>query len=90
MEVRASYVLVGLFVVALMASLLGFVVWTARTVGTRAIANYDILFTGTVTGLAEGSQVRYRGVPIGRVKEIRLDPENLERIRVTVDRKSVV
>ncbi len=85
MEVRASYVLVGLFVVALMAGLLGFVVWTARSVGTRAVTFYDILFTGSVTGLSEGSQVRYRGVPIGRVSGIRLGPDNLERIRVTIE-----
>jgi phospholipid/cholesterol/gamma-HCH transport system substrate-binding protein len=31
------------------------------------------------------SEVRYRGVPIGTVTDIRIDPENVERVRVTVD-----
>jgi phospholipid/cholesterol/gamma-HCH transport system substrate-binding protein len=29
--------------------------------------------------------VRYRGVPVGRVRDIRIDPENIERIRVTIE-----
>jgi phospholipid/cholesterol/gamma-HCH transport system substrate-binding protein len=38
-----------------------------------------------VTGLELDSNVRYRGVPVGRVRDIRIDPANIERIRVTIE-----
>ncbi|MPY72472.1 MAG: MCE family protein, partial [Alphaproteobacteria bacterium] len=46
---------------------------------------YHIYFAGDVTGLNVGSAVRYRGVPVGTVSEIRIDPSNVERTRVLVE-----
>lgn len=85
METRASYTLVGAFVLALMAALFVFVVWLAKIQFDRASQPYHIFFTGTVTGLVEGSPVRYRGVAVGTVRDIRIDPTNVERVRVTVE-----
>jgi len=42
-------------------------------------------FTGDVTGLGVGSAVRYRGVPVGTVRDIRLDPTNVEQVQVLMD-----
>ncbi len=85
METRASYTLVGAFVLALVAALFVFVVWLAKIQFDRASQPYHIFFSGTVTGLVEGSPVRYRGVAVGTVTDIRIDPENVERVRVTVE-----
>lgn len=85
METKASYTIVGAFVLALTAALFVSIVWLAKVQLDRAAQPYYIYFTGTVTGLVEGSPVRYRGVLVGTVTDIRIDPINVERVRVTVE-----
>lgn len=84
METKAPYVMVGAFLVAMALGLGGFVAWM---VGYRADApdRYHIFFNGDVTGLAAGSPVQMRGIPVGRVAAIDIDPADIERIRVTID-----
>jgi phospholipid/cholesterol/gamma-HCH transport system substrate-binding protein len=85
METRAHYVLVGAFVVAVLLAAFVAVVWLAGAQFQREGTIYDIYFRGSVSGLSDGAAVRYKGVSIGRVLNIRLDPENVERIRVRVE-----
>jgi len=85
METRANYVLVGAVVLALIAAAFGFVIWLARVDLENKPQTYLVYFYGSVAGLQVGSEVQYRGVPVGRITEIRIDPENIERIRVVVD-----
>ncbi len=85
METRASYILVGSFVLGLIAAAFAFVVWLTSVQFEQVPKRYVIYFEGSVTGLAAASPVRYRGVPVGSVTDIRIDPDNIERIRVTVD-----
>jgi phospholipid/cholesterol/gamma-HCH transport system substrate-binding protein len=85
METRANYLLVGSFVIVLFFGLLGFVLWLSKYgVETQRI-EYDIRFDGSVAGLRTGSAVTYRGVTIGEVRDVRIDPENVELILVTID-----
>ncbi|HMG49933.1 MAG TPA: MlaD family protein [Inquilinus sp.] len=84
METRASYVAVGSFVLILMVGLVVFAVWLGGS-GLRENADrYLIYFSGNVTGLQEGSQVRYRGIPVGTVQDVRIDPANVERVQVRI------
>jgi phospholipid/cholesterol/gamma-HCH transport system substrate-binding protein len=85
METRAPYVAVGAFVLVMISVAFAAVLWLARAQLTTQYATYDIYFTGPVSGLREGATVEYNGVPAGRVKEIRIDPSNVEQIRVTVE-----
>ncbi|MGH6718262.1 MAG: MlaD family protein [Alphaproteobacteria bacterium] len=85
METRASYALVGAFVLALVAGAVAFVVWLAKVEIDRAFASYDIYFEGSVSGLREGGVVQYHGVPVGTVTTIEIDPLNVERVRVTIE-----
>lgn len=85
METRAHYVAVGAFVLVMISIAFAAVLWLARAQLTTQYAIYDIYFTGPVSGLREGAAVEYNGVPAGRVKEIRIDPSNVEQIRVTVE-----
>jgi phospholipid/cholesterol/gamma-HCH transport system substrate-binding protein len=85
METRAHYVAVGAFVLAIVTLAFVAVLWLARAQLTTQYALYDIYFTGVVSGLREGGAVEYNGVPVGRVAEVRISPDNVERIRVTVE-----
>jgi phospholipid/cholesterol/gamma-HCH transport system substrate-binding protein len=85
METRASHIAVGAFVLLLVLGITGFVVWITKFQTETNLARYDILFEEAVTGLELDSNVRYRGVPVGRVRDIRIDPQNIERIRVTIE-----
>lgn len=85
METRASYVLVGSFVLALFLGAFGIVLFLTRANFAEAPNRYLVYFTGSVSGLQVGSTVRYRGVPVGSVTDIRIDPDNVEQVRVAAD-----
>lgn len=84
METRAHHLAVGTFVLVLLAALAGFVVWIGKFQAQASYAYYDILFGDDVTGLSVDGPVRYRGVTVGRVADIRIDPENPTLVRVTI------
>ncbi len=85
METRASHIAVGAFVLVLLVGMLGFVAWVARYTGQESYANYDILYSGDVTGLNIDGPVRYRGIIVGRVADMQIDPQDFERIRITIE-----
>lgn len=85
METRARYILVGAFFLLLLATLVVAVLWLARVEFKQRVSFYDIYFPGSVTGLNRGSAVRDNGIPVGRVTEVRLDPQDPSRVRVTVE-----
>ncbi len=85
METRAHYVAVGAFVLTMIVLAFAAVLWLGRSELTTQYARYDIYFIGPVSGLRVGAAVEYSGVPVGKVSEIKLDPANVEQIRVTVE-----
>jgi len=85
METRASHIAVGVFVLVLLIGMLGFVAWLARYSGQQAYAYYDILYDGDVTGLNVDGPVRYRGITVGHVSKMQIDPDNIDRLRITIE-----
>jgi phospholipid/cholesterol/gamma-HCH transport system substrate-binding protein len=85
METRAHYVAVGAFVLAVIV--LGFVAALSfgRVEFAQHLSRYYIFFRGSVSGLSKGSMVQYNGITVGRVVDVRVDPDDLERIQVTVE-----
>lgn len=82
MEREANYAAVGAFVlvVALVAAL--FVYWYSGTRVRRTYDYHEIYFNGSVSGLEQGAAVRYLGVRVGRVVEMRIDPRDAGRVEV--------
>lgn len=85
METRAGYVAVGAFVLVLFLGGLGLAVWFGDLRLDQEVRAYRIEFAGSVGGLSVGSPARYRGVPVGSVTAIRIDPENVEKIQVDLE-----
>lgn len=85
METRASYITVGSFVLALIAGLVLFVVWLGRISFEEPGDRYLIYFTGSVTGLQQGSTVQVRGIPVGQVVDLGFDSTDIGQIRVMIE-----
>jgi phospholipid/cholesterol/gamma-HCH transport system substrate-binding protein len=85
MDRDANYVAVGAFVIVVLAMATVFVLWYTNTQERREYQRYEIYFSGSVSGLSEGSTVRYLGVNVGRVAHIRLDPRAADRVEAVVD-----
>ena len=85
METRASYVLVGFFILAFFAGLAGFAFWLGRSVVDQDRDTYLIYFDSSVAGLQRGSAVRFHGFPVGTVTDLGIDPADFERVRVLVE-----
>lgn len=83
MQARVGYAAVGLFVLVLGAALLGAGLWLGST---RESGEYRIYYAYTgesVAALSLSSRVTYRGVDIGRVAAIDIDPQDPTRVRLT-------
>ena len=78
-----NYVLVGAFVLGLGAVLIAGVLWLAS--GGAWQKKFDLYLAiedESVAGLNLNAPVKYNGVDVGKVREIRLDPDNPERVNV--------
>src|SRR5258708_37311841 len=84
METRASYLIVGTFMLALIAGAIGFAMWITRANLRENNVLYYIYFTGSVAGLQNGSTVQLPGGPAGKVGDSSNDQGNIELIQVTV------
>lgn len=85
METRANHLLVGSFVLAIVAGLVVFVIWLAKFQFEAQFTRYDIAFSQSVSGLRPGAVVELNGIPVGEVTAIGLDPSSVERVRVTIE-----
>ena len=84
MEPRAHHVLIGLFTLVALASALAFALWLGQAGNDRDYAWYEIVFDRGVSGLSEGSPVKYSGIEVGDVAELSLDPNDPRNVRVLI------
>jgi len=85
METRANHILIGGFVLVVIAAIFGFLIWLAKVDIDRERAQYYIYFEESVSGLGFGGDVRFNGILIGKVTEIAIDPDNPARVRVLIE-----
>jgi phospholipid/cholesterol/gamma-HCH transport system substrate-binding protein len=85
METQARHLAVGSFVLLLIAGIFVFVLWTARFQGQTIYDSYFIRFAGSVSQLRIDSSVNFGGIPVGRVTDVRIDPEDSSLARVDIE-----
>ncbi len=85
MEREANYVAVGTFMLVVIAMAVVFLLWYSNARERREYQPYEVYFSGSVSGLNEGSTVRYLGVNVGRVSHIRLDSRDPKRVQVIIE-----
>jgi phospholipid/cholesterol/gamma-HCH transport system substrate-binding protein len=82
MESKINYTLVGLFVVLLLAGLISFAYWLGKYGGQQEYNYYHVYMSESVAGLSNDSSVKYRGVNVGSVVHIGLNPKNSEQVEL--------
>jgi phospholipid/cholesterol/gamma-HCH transport system substrate-binding protein len=83
MENERHYFTVGLFVLGGFIAILAFALWLTQQ-GKGEYETYQIRFAESVSGLSTGSVVKFRGVSVGLVDSITIDPEDSRLIRVDI------
>lgn len=85
MDTKINFFKIGLFVIALVISLLVIVFWLGKFgFEKKKFDEYTIYFTESVSGLNIGSSIKYRGFEVGNVNEIKLNPLNSEEIQIDI------
>jgi phospholipid/cholesterol/gamma-HCH transport system substrate-binding protein len=82
METRARHLAVGAFVMVLVICGGLFAIWIAKFSGQVTFVPYFTRFSGSVSQMRVDTTVLLGGIPVGRVTDVRIDPENSELARV--------
>ena len=85
MDTKINFFKIGLFVIALVISLLILVFWLGKFgFEKKKFDEYQIYFKESVSGLNIGSSIKYKGFEVGNVSEIKLNPLNSEEIQLNI------
>ena len=72
METRANFVLIGAFTLGAVVAAFLFVMWIVGYGAGGGHRRYQIVFSGSVSGLSTGATVLFNGLKVGEVTESRL------------------
>jgi phospholipid/cholesterol/gamma-HCH transport system substrate-binding protein len=84
MEIKARYVLIGLFTLFVIVAGFAFVYWLETTGGVGKRTNYEVRFQNNVSGLLTGSGVLFNGIRVGEVTSLRLAPDQPKEVDATI------
>ena len=84
MNNRTNYALVGAFVLVGFISISIFVYWLVRPSDELEMKKYAIYFNESVLGLNLDAPVKYRGITVGKVVKLGINPKNTEQVRVVI------
>lgn len=84
METKANYVAVGAFVLACVVGLVVTIMWLAGAQYSQEYSYYQTYFKGPVTGLGKGTVTRYNGIDVGRVTDLKFNPNDPQSVIVTL------
>lgn len=84
MEIRARYILIGLFTLAVIVAGFVFVYWLENKAGLGKRTVYEVRFQSTVSGLLVGSGVLFNGIRVGEVTGLKLVPEEPRQVDATI------
>ncbi len=82
MEGRVNYLIVGIFVATFIAGILVFAFWLMKYGTYQQMDSYVVYFDESVAGLNKDASVKYMGVDVGTVDDIRVDPSSAKPVAV--------
>ena len=85
MNNKVNYTLIGIAVLLGLIGMFGFAYWMLKPSHDEAMQKYLIYFDESVFGLNLDAPVKYRGINVGKVVRLRINPKNTEQVEVTVN-----
>ncbi|VAW75419.1 hypothetical protein MNBD_GAMMA13-709 [hydrothermal vent metagenome] len=90
MDKKINHAMVGLFVILLGTAWLAISLWLALGNFSTQYTDYRVYMDESVSGLYVDAPVKYRGVEIGKVKSIKLNPDIPGQVQLTLAIESSV
>lgn len=79
---KVNYTIVGMFVFSFVIGLFGFGLWLGKYSLKEQYYSYKVQMSYSISGLSKDSTVKLRGVDVGRVSDITINPKNIEQIEI--------
>lgn len=84
MENRLSYIVIGAFVFSLLIGSVFAILWLGNYSDKGSFKYYKVATKESVSGLNDKAPVKLRGVQIGEVRSITINPNNAEEVLITI------
>jgi len=85
MNNKVNYTLVGIVVLVGFILLSAFTYWMLKPSSDAETQKYLIYFDESVFGLNLDAPVKFRGITVGKVVDLRINKKNTQQVQVTVD-----
>jgi len=85
MNNKVNYTLIGFLVLAGVFVMLAFIYWMLKPTNDSQTQKYAIYFNESVSGLNLNSPVKYRGIKVGKVVKLQINPKNSEQVLALVE-----
>jgi phospholipid/cholesterol/gamma-HCH transport system substrate-binding protein len=84
MNNKVNYTLIGAIVLFGLALMLGFTYWLLKPSDASETKKYLIHFNESILGLNIDAPVKYRGITVGKVTNMQINPKNTEQVEVLI------
>ncbi len=81
---KVNYTIIGLFVILFVAGIIFFAFWLGNRGFQDDYSLYLLRTKDTVAGLSKDSGVKLKGVEVGTVSDIRVNPKNVEEVEIVL------
>ncbi len=86
MDSKVNFTLVGMFLFIFIGALVSFTFWLGKYgTDTKKVDYYKVHLTESISGLNIESSIKYKGLNIGVVKDIKINPNNSTQIEVLLE-----
>lgn len=82
MDNKVNYTIIGVIGFLLVAAFIFMVFWMTSFKHSRQFDTYMTYFDQEVTGLQKQSGVRFNGIKVGYITDIKFDPDNLQKVEI--------
>ncbi|MCW8408008.1 MCE family protein [Legionella sp. PATHC035] len=85
MESKTNYTIVGIFVLILLVGLVATMLWLSVGFNQKKYTTYTVFMHEAASGLTQDAPVKFNGVQVGYVKEIKLNQSDPRQVEILLD-----